>query len=323
MSGRAGLARALLQLAGAQQPARWTTARPCFACEPMDRRQTDLAHFLRSRRERLTPRAAGLPSGRRRRTPGLRREEVAELAGIGSAWYTFLEQGRDVRPSEAALLRISRALQLTQAEKSYLLNLALYSGPRSSAHEVVPPILHSVLTRSLASPAGILGKRWTLLEYNIAANAVFDFDFAPVHNILRLYFTPEARAFLPNWHHAARQVVSEFRASNARFLRDPWIMTLVDGLKRESPEFSMWWAEEIVSEGHSGHLTCDHPFVGRLEFEYTSLEPRDSPNLFIRFFEASDRGTRRRVDELIGRVHASERSSTNNLWSALRARLRI
>jgi transcriptional regulator with XRE-family HTH domain len=215
----------------------------------MDRRRTDLAHFLRSRRERLTPMAAALPSGQRRRTPGLRREEVAQLAGIGSGWYTFLEQGRDVRPSEEALLRISHALQLTQAEKNYLLSLALDSAPRSRAQEVVPPVLHSILTRALASPAGVLGQRWCLLEYNTPANAVFDFDFAPVHNMLRLYFTPEARAFLPNWQHAARQIVSEFRASNARFLQDPWIETFVDELKRESPEFSAWWAEQVVSEG--------------------------------------------------------------------------
>jgi transcriptional regulator with XRE-family HTH domain len=249
----------------------------------------------------------------------LRREEVAELAGIGSGWYTFLEQGRDVRPSEEALIRISRALQLNQAEKKYLLNLALESAPRSRAQEVVPPVLHAVLTRALASPAGVLGQRWSLLQYNTPASAVFNFEFAPVHNMLRLYFTPEARVFLPNWQHAARQVVSEFRASNARFLKEPWIRTLVDRLQRESPEFSAWWAEQVVSEGYSGHLTCDHPFVGRLEFEYTSLEPRDSPNLAVRVFEASDKGTQQKVDELIAQLHAGEHCSTRNLWTALRA----
>jgi transcriptional regulator with XRE-family HTH domain len=287
----------------------------------MGQRQ-DVAQFLRSRRERLTPRAAGLPSGQRRRTPGLRREEVAQLAGIGSGWYTFLEQGRDVRPSEEALLRISRALQLNHAERKYLLSLALASAPRSHAQEAVPPVLHSVLTRALASPAGVLSQQWGLLEYNIPANAVFDFDFAPARNMLQLYFTPEAHALLPNWKYAARQAVSEFRASNARFLRDPWMRAFVDGLQRESPEFSAWWAEQVVSEGYSGHLTCDHPFVGRLELEYTSLEPRDSPNLAVRIFEAYDKGTRQRVDELIAQLHAGKHSSTNNVWTALRARLR-
>jgi transcriptional regulator with XRE-family HTH domain len=285
----------------------------------MDRRQTDLAQFLRSRRERLTPVAAGLPSGQRRRTPGLRREEVAELAGIGSGWYTFLEQGRDVRPSEGALLRIARALQLNRAEKKYLLDLALESAPRSRAEEVVTPVLRSMVTRALASPAGVLGQRWDLLEYNPAANAVFDFEHAPACNILRLYFTPEARALLPNWPYAARQIVTEFRASNARFLRDPWIASFVDELKRESGEFSTWWAEQVVSEGSSGHLTCDHPFVGRLELEYTSLQPRDSPNLTLRVFEVCDRETRQRVDELVRQLRAGERSPTHNLWTALRA----
>jgi transcriptional regulator with XRE-family HTH domain len=291
------------------------------ASDRMDRRQSDLAQFLRSRRERLTPRDAGLPSGSRRKTPGLRREEVAELAGIGSGWYTFLEQGRDVRPSEGALLRIARALKLNRAEKKYLLSVALEAAPRCRAEEVVTPVVHFVATRALMSPAGILGHRWDLLEYNPAANAVFDFDFAPVHNMLRLYFIPEARVFLPNWEHAARQIVSEFRASNAKFLRDPWFKSLVDELKADSQEFSAWWAEQIVSEGYSGHLTCNHPFVGHLEFEYTSLQPRDSPNLTVRFFEPCDKGTRERVEELIRELQAGTRSSTHNLWTALRARL--
>jgi transcriptional regulator with XRE-family HTH domain len=248
----------------------------------------------------------------------LRREEVAELAGIGTGWYTFLEQGRNVRPSEEALLRIARALQLNRTEKQYLLHLALESGPKSRGEEVVTPALCSVVTRSLASPAGIIGQRWDVLEYNLALNAVFDFDYMPVRNILRLYFTPEARALLPNWQYAARQIVTEFRANNASSLRDPWIASLVDELKRQSPEFSAWWAEQVVGEGRSGHLTCDHPFVGHLEFEYTSLQACDSPNLTVRVFEPCDKGTRQRVDELISQLRAGQRSEAHNLWSALR-----
>jgi hypothetical protein len=183
-------------------------------------------------------------------------------------------------------------------------------------------VVHLVATRALDCPAGILGQRWELLEYNPAANAVWDFDFAPGHNVLRLYFTPQARLLLPNWQYAARQIVSEFRASNARFLRDPWIASFVDQLRRESPEFAEWWAEQVVSEGYSGHLTCDHPFVGRLEFEYTSLEPRDSPNLAIRVFDACDKQTQLRVDELMRQRRAGEHSSTHNIWTALRARPR-
>jgi transcriptional regulator with XRE-family HTH domain len=284
----------------------------------MARRQTDLAEFLSSRRERLTPVTAGLPSGRRRRTPGLRREEVATLAGIGSGWYTFLEQGRNVRPSEGALLRIAGALQLNQAERNYLLNLALDSAGRSPADEVVTPALRSVVKRSLASPAAILGQRWDLLEYNAAANAVLDLDWVPVRNVLQLYFTPEARALLRNWQYAARQIVAEFRGRNARLLRDPWITSVVDVLKRENQEFSAWWAEQGVSEGNTGHLTCDHPFVGRLELEYASLEPCDSHNLTVRVLEPCDKETRQRVDELVRQLQAGERSSAHNVWTALR-----
>jgi transcriptional regulator with XRE-family HTH domain len=249
----------------------------------------------------------------------LRREEVAELAGIGSGWYTFLEQGRDVQPSEEAVLRIARALQLNPAEKKYLLNLALESAPKARAEELVTPALCSIVTHSLASPAGIVGQRWDLLEYNLALNAVLDLDYLPVRNILRLYFRPEARVLLPNWQYAARQIVSEFRANNASLLRDPWIASLVDELKRDSLEFSAWWAEQVVSEGSSGHLTLSHPFVGHLEFEYTSLQARDSPNLTLRIFEACDKGSRQRLEELIHQLLAGERSSTHNVWTALRA----
>jgi transcriptional regulator with XRE-family HTH domain len=250
----------------------------------------------------------------------LRREEVAELADIGIGWYTFLEQGRNIRPSERALLRIARALQLGPDERKYLLDLALETAPRSRAEEVVTPVLRHVVTRAMASPAAILGQRWDILEYNQAANALLDLDYAPARNILQLWFTPEVRAFDPNWGHAARQTVSAFRASNARFLRDPWITSLVDDCKRGSQELSAWWAEQGVSEAYSGHLTTHHPFVGRLEFEYTSLQPPDSPNLTVRVFEPCDTDTGERVHELIRQLRSGERSSTHNLWTALRAR---
>jgi transcriptional regulator with XRE-family HTH domain len=282
----------------------------------MDRRQKELAQFLRSRRERLKPAAAGLPSGRRRRTPGLRREEVAELAGIGTGWYTFLEQGRDVRPSEGALRRIAGALQLDRAEKKYLLDLALECVPSSRGDEVVPPVLRRVV-RSTTGPALILGQRWDLLDWNEGANAVWDLDYIRDRNVLRSCFTPEARALYPNWACRARQLVTVFRALNAARLRDPWILSVVDGLRERSSDFRVFWAEQSVSEENSGHVTLDHPFVGRLQFNFAILSPRDNPSLGVDVFSCDGDETSNRLRELIRQLREGERGPMHNVWTAL------
>lgn len=226
----------------------------------------ELAEFLRSRRERLTPAAAGLHSGKRRRTPGLRREEVAELAGIGSAWYTWLEQGRDIWPSKGVLLGIARALQLNETERKYFLGLALEGAPRTRPDEEVTPALFSLLA-GMATPAFMWNRRWDVLAYNEAANALFDFDYMPHRNFLRSVFTPAFQALLPNWENAAKRFVGIFRLDNAG--GDPRITPLVDELRQESPQFRDWWGEQVVSEEQYGPITLDHPFAGRLTLECT------------------------------------------------------
>src|SRR5882672_33059 len=135
-------------------------------------RRRELAEFLRSRRERLTPADVGLPAGRRRRTKGLRREEVAFLACIGAAWYTWLEQARDIRPSEIALRHIARALRLTDPEKRYFLELALDRAQETPFGEPCDDAARSTLD-TISGPAFVLGLGWDLLAYNEAANAVF------------------------------------------------------------------------------------------------------------------------------------------------------
>ena len=241
-------------------------------------RRRELADFLRSRRERLSPLAAGLRSNGRRRTPGLRREEVAELAGIGTAWYTWLEQARDIRPSEGALRHIARALQLDDAERRYLYELATERAPRSRRPEVVTPGLSAVL-HAFSGPAYVKGQRWDLLEWNEEANVVLDLEHIPRRNLLANLFTPESRRFLPNWEHMARQHVAMFRADNAGLLEDPWIHTLVDELKATSAEFAAWWSEHAVSEAQSGHKTYQHPLAGELRFDFTSLVVCDAHGL--------------------------------------------
>jgi transcriptional regulator with XRE-family HTH domain len=268
----------------------------------------------------LSPSAAGLPRGVRRRTRGLRREEVAELAGIGTGWYTFLEQGRDVRPSEGAVRRIARALQLDDAEKRYLLNLALESAPRGRGEEAITPVLRNVMSAGIACPAFVVGQRWDLLDYNELANAVFDFEHIPDRNLLRGTFTPEARLFHVYWEQMARQSVATFRARNARLLRDPWILGIIDELERLSPEFRAWWSEQAVSEMYSGHSTYDHPFVGRLQFDYTLLEPADSRNLTLQVCSADGVETEHRLAELVRQARRGEHDEAHNIHTVLAAR---
>jgi transcriptional regulator with XRE-family HTH domain len=287
----------------------------------MDRRRRDLADFLRSRRERLKPADVGLRSGMRRRTPGLRREEVAELAGIGAGWYTFLEQGRDVRPSEGALRRIAAALQLDPTEQRYLLRLALEPARTTHDPEVVPAEV-AVVIRAIPAPALVLGRGWDILDYNEASNALLDLPYQSGRNLLRLVFSPELRLFYTNWEHRARQLVSSFRAQNAAFLRDPTVMTVVEDLEESCPQFRAWWTEQAVSEENSGHWTSDHPFVGRLELDYTMLGVLDSSGLLVDVCYWHGEESHRRLGELIRQVRDGERSREHNIWTALAAKVR-
>jgi transcriptional regulator with XRE-family HTH domain len=275
----------------------------------------ELADFLRCKRERLTPAAAGLPSGRRRKTPGLRREEVAELAGIGTVWYTWLEQGRDIWPSKAALLGIARALRLTEAERKYFFKLAFEDEPKANQEEIVGPGLLSIMA-ALPVPALIMGRRWDLLAYNEVANALLDLDSVPYRNFLRIAFTSTFRALLPNWLSVAKQYVATFRLENAGFL-DPWIKSLVDELKQGSPEFREWWTEQVVAEPYGLHITMDHPLAGRMGFECIPLRPPGCLKLKLAIWVCDGAETEQVLDKVVAPEHAAERSSAHNLWTAL------
>jgi transcriptional regulator with XRE-family HTH domain len=282
-----------------------------------EHRRRELAEFLRSRRTRLTPTLAGLHAGRRRLTSGLRREEVAELAGVGTTWYTWLEQARDIRPSEVTLLRIARALQLNAVEKRYLLDLALECAPSTDGDEVATPLLLSVVN-GLDSPAIVMNRCWDLVAYNAAASAVMDFDYAPSRNRLGNLFTPQARALYPNWAHFTRQLVWQFRAHNANMLAHPAVVKLVSDLRQRSEQFRAWWAEQGVCDAmNSGHMTYCHPFVGRLSFAYELLQVLESPNLTVHLQVCDGPQSRARLDELVRQQLNGEHTAAHNIWTAL------
>jgi transcriptional regulator with XRE-family HTH domain len=287
----------------------------------MERRHKELAGFLRSRRERLKPADVGLRSGTRRRTPGLRREEVADLAGIGTGWYASLEQGRDVRPSEGAIRRIARALQLDPADQEYLLQLALEPLAWKRGEEPVQPELSRVIG-SLTTPACVLDRAWNIVNYNEAANALYDLAYLPNRNLMRLMFTAETRLFVMNWEDRARQYVFAFRAQNAASLRNPMVVEVVDDLAQRSPQFRAWWAEQTVRPENGGVILYEHPFVGRLQLNFVQLRGLDSPALVTKLYSCADEETQHRLDELRRQLREGERSPDHNLWVALAARVR-
>lgn len=279
-------------------------------------RRQALGDFLKTRRKRLQPTSTGLRSGRRRLTPGLRREEVAELAGIGTTWYTWLEQARDVRPSEITLNSIARALRLSSVERRYLLDLALERAPRARSDVMATPTLLSIVN-GIPSPAAVLGPSWDILAYNVAANAVADLDYAPFRNWLRLMLTPQFRIFTRHWASMARQWVALFRAHNAGRLGDPAVQRLVSELTEQSPHFLKWWTEQEVSdEMNSGHLTYDHPFVGDLSFDFELLGVLENPDLLLYILVCSRDETRRRLEQLLRQERHGEHTPGHNVWTA-------
>jgi transcriptional regulator with XRE-family HTH domain len=235
-------------------------------------RLLELSQFLRTRRERLRPAEAGLEPGRRRRTPGLRREEVAQLAGVSATWYTWLEQGRPVRASEEVLDRLGRVLRLDPAEHRHLFVLARGHPPADllDTPAVVNPRLQAVLD-ALQFPAYAATNSWTVVAWNLAARLVFA-DYEALsgreRNIVWMAFTdPGQRRMAVNWEEQARSTLALFRASTAPNVGEEWHKRFVADLAERSPEFRAWWPRHDVRGAHAGPKLYDHPIAGRMVFE--------------------------------------------------------
>jgi transcriptional regulator with XRE-family HTH domain len=247
-----------------------------------DTSRNQLGDFLRSRRERLSPKAVGLPPGRRRRTPGLRREEVAELAGIGVDWYIRLEQGRSVSPSVTTVDALARALRLSKVEHSHLRDLTRNADRRPFARETVPEALRR-LVEGLNQPAYITGRRWDVLAWNRAAEEIFAFGKLSEgdRNILICILTLPAtrRSFGKAWSDQARRVVAQFRATHDLWAGDPAFVDLLERLRRGCPEFEGWWKAHDVRAAAAGRKQMAHPKKGLLSFEHASFRAEDDPAL--------------------------------------------
>jgi transcriptional regulator with XRE-family HTH domain len=250
-----------------------------------DIRTRELGAFLRSRRARLAPADVGLPAGARRRTPGLRREEVAMLAGVGTTWYTWLEQGRDVKPSIETLSAIGEALRLDAAEKRHLYILAGRQppSPRPSLPEQVEEPLRRTLASLTIQPAYIMGRRWDVLAWNRAAEVIFG-DYGALagdaRNIMHLLFTDQHhRRLLVDWEDLARMALGRFRAESAKYIGDPDFERLIALLTAASPQFRTWWPERDVIRQLSGVKTIRHPIAGGMRFEHMSFSIDDGSDM--------------------------------------------
>jgi transcriptional regulator with XRE-family HTH domain len=242
----------------------------------------ELGDFLRARRSRLSPESVGLPGRQRRRTPGLRREEVAELAGIGVDWYIRLEQGRPVTPSLSTIDALARALRLTKMEHQHLRALAGGGGHRPFQPETAPPSLLSLL-KHLHQPAYVTGRRRDLVAWNAAADDIFGFDQLAENerNILVSMLTvPRSRAlFGPGWADEAQRMVAQFRATHDLWAGDPAFVALLRRLREGCPEFEAWWERHDVRRPVSGRKTLHHPTQGLIAFDHASFQANDDPGL--------------------------------------------
>lgn len=231
-----------------------------------------LGAFVRARRESITPDA---PT-RRRRTPGLRREELAARAGIGVTWVAWIEQGRDVRASAETLARLADGLNLTRAERAYLFTLAARHDPIDPFSRVAgeAPAAITALVEGLDWPAYGLDAAWHVCCANAAARRLFVglFDGEDQPNLLRYIFTdPQARVLLPDWPERCNRVLAEFRRDYGRTLADPRVSSVVAWLSERSPAFEQAWNAQTVLAREGGLRHFQHPVDGTLRFTQHTL----------------------------------------------------
>jgi transcriptional regulator with XRE-family HTH domain len=262
---------------------------------PPPSRHAELGEFLRLHRERTTPASVGLVPEGRRRTPGLRREEVSGLAGVGLSWYTWLEQGRDVTPSAGVVDALARVLGLSTAERAHLFHLSGVPVPTAEGPypREAPADLAAIVAGLAPAPAYLLGPRLDVLAWNAGATRVIGTPTAAPdghQNLLWWMFTTESRGDL--WNATVRQTLARFRGEHARRHGDPAFETLVAALHGASPLFRELWPRHEVLAAQLGTKSIDHADLGRLEVFHLQSVPTSHPDLRMAQFVPADDATR-------------------------------
>jgi transcriptional regulator with XRE-family HTH domain len=259
------------------------------------------------------PEEVGLPKGTRRKTPGLRRAEVAQLVGVSVDWYTWLEQGRPITPSTQVLERLVQTLRLDAHERTHLFLLAQQQPPPALVQEpeIVSPALQHFLDQFGPRPAFVSGRRWDILAWNDAGCAVFD-DYRrrtgrERNTVWGLFTNPLARQVVVDWEADARQLLAQFRSNCARHPEDPQLTELIQDLMRASPEFRAWWPDHEVRSGQEGRKMLNHPQVGFLVFERLTFQVFDTPDLkVIVYTPLEEADTPRKVAQLLEQWYQHE-----------------
>ncbi|WP_282940184.1 helix-turn-helix transcriptional regulator [Paenibacillus sp. RC67] len=248
----------------------------------------ELALFLRTRRARISPEQAGLPSGGRRRTPGLRRGEVAMLSGVSVDWYTWLEQARNIQVSAQVLESIARTLQLDSNERKHLFMLAIQQLPADMTplDNHISSTLQTFLDLQGTSPAYVTDQRLNIVAWNKAACLVYGnyeaMSERELNSIWRTFTSPYVRQLLKeNWENHARHRLANFRAKYGNFVGDPWWGEFIEELNQASAEFRAWWPQHDVLSGPEGKKINDHPTAGRLVFDQISFLLTTAPHLTV------------------------------------------
>lgn len=239
---------------------------------------TTLGEFIRTHRERTAPDSVGLPGGGRRRTPGLRREELAQLCEVSPTWLTWLEQGREVAASGKLLARMAEVLQLTAAERTYLFSLAERLDPQHGESGGEAGESLDAIVAAIDAPAYMLDRQWDAVAWNEHALALFggwlDVEEATSvrPNLLRFMFrSPAARGLIVDWEDRAHRLVAEFRADIGKHAGDPALAALIAELSRDSAEFKALWHSQDVVSREGGQRRFHHPRAGELSFNQVTL----------------------------------------------------
>jgi transcriptional regulator with XRE-family HTH domain len=277
--------------------------------------RAQLSEFLKNARARLSPASVGLPQPGRRRTPGLRREDVAALAGLSATWYTWLEQGRDVRASDRVLESLSRTLRLSVEERDYLFSLAQHRPAPLVAAKIddISPAVKRTLD-ALNVPAVIMTPRWDVVFWNrMTTIALRDYaNFPPgERNLIKILLTrPESRAHAGDFEEMARRVLAKLRVDYSQAGGDPAFDALIEELNETSPIFrALWRSPEIMGHSEGVHLE-NHPVVGPMTFEHTSYLVEGAPTLRVVIFAPHDEDSARKVAQLAAAADPSIRGAS-------------
>ncbi len=256
----------------------------------------ELADFLKTRRHQISPETVGLITSGNRRTSGLRREEVSLLSGVSLTWYTWLEQGREIRPSRQVVDALARTLQLSAAEHDYVLRLTRHSTetPRSTAADNCPAHVQRFLGALGPSPAYAITPYWAIVGWNRAYEAFYpNIARRPAagRNLLWLVFTdPYVRDFLVDWKTDSRRFLTQFRAEAGLRVHEQRFAEVIDRLRSVSEHFRHGWASHDVDQFTSRERRFEHPVVGTLLLEHHRFTVSDCPDLHIVVYTASSAG---------------------------------